>query len=57
MTRRRIKVFALACAGGFLLQLGGCVGIIIQILLQNAISGVLSTALSGLVGTANTTTP
>ncbi|RMF83574.1 MAG: hypothetical protein D6744_04420 [Planctomycetota bacterium] len=61
MKRRTLKVFGLACAGGFLLQFGGCATVLVQLLLQNVISSVISSALSNLINTANdaaaTTTP
>ena len=56
MSRKTRKVMALMLTGGILLQLGGCVGSAIQLLVQQLLSGFLSSLLAQLIGTANNNT-
>lgn len=56
MNTRKLKIVALLATGGVLLQAGGCAAAAIQIIGQQILSGVLSTILQTLIGSATGST-
>lgn len=56
MNSRRWKYLALLASGGFLLQLGSCGGVILQVLGQNILQSLLLQLLDGALGNTTATT-
>ena len=54
MSRKTFKAFALVASGGVLMQLAGCGTVILQFVVQNLVSGLISTLISGVNDAADT---